>query len=169
MVGTSIWELLITETIAALIGIFVGTLLALAVDRSNEHRHQQRRARVILRSLTQELNENFSTLQSVRGAYLTSPFGKSFYINTVAWETALSGGELADLVGDDLADSLSSQYARLIRIRYYVDLLTRLWLAPTDIAGYEDIRRGFIQTILDSLTQTINNHAPLMDSLNHAP
>jgi type II secretory pathway pseudopilin PulG len=141
MAGASIWELLITETIAALIGIFVGTLLALAVDRSNEHRHQQRRARVILRALTQELNENV---------------------------TALSGGELADLVGDDLADSLSSQYALLIRIRYYVDLLTRLWLAPTDIAGYEEIRRGFIQTIVDSLTQTINNNGPLIDSLHQA-
>lgn len=168
MASASVWELLLTETISALIGIFVGTLLALAVDRSNEHRRQRRRARVIVRSLSQELTEDFNTLQSVRVAYLTTPFGKSFYINTVAWETALSGGELADLMGDDLADLLANQYARLIRIRYYVDLLTRLWLAPTEIPGYEDIRRGFTQTILDSLTETINHHGPLMDSLNRA-
>jgi K+-sensing histidine kinase KdpD len=57
---------IIAETIATLLGIFVGTLAALATDRYNERRKKQRRARVILRSLSQELNENYDTLRSVK-------------------------------------------------------------------------------------------------------
>jgi hypothetical protein len=38
-----------------------------------------------------------------------------------------------------LTDVISSQYALLVRIRYYVDLLTRLWFAPAEIQGYEEI------------------------------
>ncbi len=157
---------LIVETIAALIGIFIGTLAALAVERNNERRRNRRRAKIILRSLAQELNENYTTLQTVKSAYLVTPFGKSFYVNTVAWETALYTGDLPDIIGDDLTDSLSDQYALLVRIRYYVDLLTRLWFAPTDIPGYEDIRQGFNQAILEAMTRAINNHDPLMDRIS---
>jgi seryl-tRNA(Sec) selenium transferase len=157
---------LFTETIAALIGIFVGTLAALAVDRGRERRRKDKRAKVILRSLAQELNENHNTLQSVRSAYIATPFGKSFYVNTVAWETAMYSGDLPDILGDDLTDALTDQYALLVRIRYYVDLLTRLWFAPTSIAGYEEIRRGFNTAIIETMNHAINNHDPLMSRIS---
>lgn len=167
MVDT-IFERLIIETIAALIGIFVGTLLALAVERSTERRRNRKRARVILHSLVQELNENFTTLQSVRSAYVANPFGKSFYVNTVAWETAVQGGDLPDIIGDALTDSLSDQYSLLVRIRYYVDLLTRLWFSPDTIPGYVDKQRGFNLAIVEAMTKAINSHEPLMDRINRA-
>lgn len=157
---------LIVETTAVLIGIFVGTLAALAVDRANERNRKRRRAKVILRSLAQELNENHNTFLTVKSAYLTTPFGKSFYVNTVAWETAMYTGDLPSIIGDDLTDSLSDQYALLVRVRYYVDLLTRLWFAPTNIVGYEDIRRGLNQAIIETMNRAINAHEPLMDRIS---
>lgn len=43
------FENAIAETVASLVGIFVGTLLALAVDRNNERRRKRQRAKIILR------------------------------------------------------------------------------------------------------------------------
>jgi hypothetical protein len=149
---------IVTETIATLLGIFVGTLAALATDRYNERRRNRRRARTVLRSLLQELNENYTTLQAVKPFYQKNPWGKSFYISTVAWETALSSGDLPEIIGFGLTDALSTQYALLVRIRYYVDLLTRLWFAPSEIQGYEDIRQGFRRAIIEAMNKAINNH-----------
>ena len=153
---------IVVELITSLVGIFFGMLAALAVDRYNEQRRRRLRAKIILKSLSQELNENFNTLQQVRSAYVTTPFGKSFYVNTVAWETAVASGELPAIIGDDLTDSISDQYALLVRIRYYVDLLTRLWFAPANITGYEEIRHGFNQQIVEAMNKAINRHEPLL-------
>lgn len=150
------------ETLATLIGIFVGTLAALVTDRRNERRRLQRRARVVLKSLTHELEENFKTVQKVKPAYVSTLWGKSFYISTVAWETAMAGGDLAGTIGFELTDLLSAQYALYVRVRYYVDLLTRLWFAPTDISGYEEIRRGFNRAIVEGMSQIIHQHSTVM-------
>lgn len=156
------------ETLATLIGIFVGTLAALATDRYNERRRNRRRARVLLRSLAQELTENFNTLQSVRSFYQREPWGKSFYVSTIAWETALSSGDLPEIIGFGVADTISAQYALLVRIRYYVDLLTRLWFAPAEIPGYKEIQQGFRRAILESLNQALNNHPEVMRAIKNA-
>jgi hypothetical protein len=152
----------LTEVLATLLGIFVGTLAALATDRYNERRRNRRRAKIILRSLAQELNENNSTLKAAKPAYKSKPWGKSFYISTIAWETALSSGDLPDIIGFELTDVMSAQYALLVRIRYYVDLLTRLWFAPSQIAGYEEIQHGFRRAILETMNKAINNHPDVM-------
>ena len=149
---------LIADTITTLIGIFVGTLAAIAADRYNQRRRKRRRAKIILRSLFRELNENHSTLRSVKLAYQKTAWGKSFYISTIAWETALSSGDLPDIIGFELTDVISAQYALLVRIRYYVDLLTRLWMAPAEIPGYEEIRRGFHRAIVEAMNKAINLH-----------
>jgi hypothetical protein len=156
---------IIAETIATLVGIFVGTLAALATDRYNERRKKRRRARVILRSLSQELNENYDTLRSVKSTYQRTPWGKSFYISTIAWETALSSGDLPDVIGFALTDTISAQYALLVRIRYYVDLLTRLWFAPTEIQGYEEIQHGFNRAIVETMNKAINHHPEVMGQI----
>ena len=101
----------LTEVLATLLGIFVGTLAALATDRYNERRRNRRRARIILRSLAQELNENNSTLKTAKPAYKSKPWGKSFYISTIAWETALSSGDLPDIIGFELTPLGDSEEA----------------------------------------------------------
>ncbi|MCX7681988.1 MAG: hypothetical protein N2508_08525 [Anaerolineae bacterium] len=156
------------ETLATLIGIFVGTLAALATDRYNEQRRNRRRARIILRSLAQELTENFNTLQAVRPVYQSKPWGKSFYISTIAWETALSSGDLPEIIGFGVTDIISAQYALLVRIRYYVDLLTRLWFAPAEIPGHDEIQQGFRRAILESLNKAINNHPDVIHAIQSA-
>lgn len=153
---------LLVDVIGTLIGIFVGTLAALATDRYNERRRNRRRAQIILRSLAQELNENYTTLQSVKPIYQSKPWGKSFYISTIAWETALSSGDLPDIIGFGLTDVISNQYALLVRVRYYVDLLTRLWFAPTEIPGYEEIRQGFRRAIVETMSQAMDNHSEVL-------
>lgn len=156
---------ILVELITSLVGIFFGMLAALAVDRYNEQRRRRLRARIILRSLTQELTENFTTLHSVRSAYVANPFGKSFYVNTVAWETAVASGELPAIIGDHLTDSISDQYSLFVRIRYYVDLLTRLWFAPESIPGYAEKQRGFNQAIIEAMNKAVNSHEPLMNMI----
>ncbi len=153
---------ILVDVVGSLIGIFVGTLAALATDRYNERRKNRQRAKIILRSLAQELNENYETLRAVKPAYQSKPWGKSFYVSTIAWETALSSGDLPDIIGFGLADVISAQYALLVRIRYYVNLLTQLWFAPTEIQGYEDIRKGFRQVIVKTINQAMSNHAEVM-------
>lgn len=155
----------LTEMIAGLVGIFVGTLAALAVERYKEHRRNRRRARTVLRALAQELEENQRTLQSVRPAYTQTSFGKSFYLGTIAWETALAGGDLSAIIGVELADTIAAHYALLVRIRYYVDLLTRLWFAPADIPGYDDIRGGFHRSILETMAQALGSYPRLQGTI----
>lgn len=158
----------LSEMIAGLVGIFVGTLAALAVERFKERRQNRRRAHTILRALAQELEEDHRTLQSVRPAYSQTAFGKSFYLGTIAWETALAGGDLPAIIGVELADAIAAQYALLVRIRYYVDLLTRLWFAPADIPGYDDIRGGFHRSILEALAQALGSYPQLQGTIERA-
>lgn len=159
---------IIAETVATLVGIFVGTLAALATERRNERRRKRRRAKVVLRSLSQELSDSYHALQAVKPAYLRTPWGQSFYLSTTAWETAMSGGDLPDIIGFELTDLISAHYALLVRIRYYVDLLTQLWLAPADIQGYEEIRRGFHRAILEAMNQAINRHPDVVKQIKKA-
>jgi len=154
-----------SDVVASLVGIFIGTLLALYIDRRNAHRRLRRRSKVVLRSLALELNEDYQTIKDAKAAYLKNPWGKSFYLSTVAWETALAGGDLPAVIGFEMADTISAQYALYIRIRYYVDLLTQLWFAPSDVAGYDQIRRGFNQAIVAAMTRAIGQHAAVMSRI----
>jgi len=115
-----------------------------------------------LRSISQELDENYATLRAARPAYKSKDWGKSFYISTIAWETDLYSGDLPDIIGFELMDVISAQYALLVRTRYYVGLLTQLWFAPSEIQGYEDIRKGFHQNILTTMSQATSNHPDVM-------
>ncbi|MCP5095978.1 MAG: hypothetical protein GY943_10530 [Chloroflexi bacterium] len=151
-----------------LVSIMVGTLAALALDRRNERRHQQKRANVVLRSLAQELSENQKTLQSVRPAFQKTAWGRSFYLSTTAWETAVSQSDLPDVIGYKLTDAISDQYAQMVKAQYYVDLLTNLWMSSDQIPGYTDIRKGFHRAILKSMTQAINQHKQVMNKIEYA-
>ena len=149
---------LFIQTFTTLIGILVGSLAALTIDRRNEQRRQRKRAQIILRSLQKELHDNYRVLQKARPAYRKTPFGRSFYVNTVAWETAVSSGDLPDIIGVHLTDVIGEQYASLMRVRYYLDLLTSLWFAPPDIPGYEEKRKGFHIAIGKAMDEAITRH-----------
>jgi hypothetical protein len=139
------------QTIASLVGVFVGALAALAADRRGRHHRQRQRARTLLRILGQELTENHETLQAVKSAYGSTSWGKSFYLSTISWENALASGDLHEILGYELSDHLAVQYGWLARIRYYVDLMTRLWFAPQGIAAYQEIQRGFREAIVAAM------------------
>src|SRR5262245_28150883 len=139
--GDGILDDIATQSIASLVGVFVGALAALATNRHAIRKRHRQRARTLLRILSQELTENYQTLQSVKSAYESTSWGKSFYLSTISWETALSSGDLPEILGYELSDHLAVQYGWLARIRYYVDLMTRLWFAPQGIAAYQDIQR----------------------------
>jgi len=156
---------ILAELLASVVGIFIGTLLALFLDRYNERRRLRQRSKVVLRSLSQESSENYQTIKNAKAAYFKNPWGKSFYLSTVAWETALGGGDLPAVIGFELTDAISAQYALYTRIRYYVDLLTQLWFAPSDVAGYDQIRRGFNRAIVDAMSKAIGRQAALMGQI----
>ncbi len=147
---------------ADLIGVFAGAMAALATDRRNAIRVKRKRAETLLRILTKELNENYEALRAVKTAYETTPWGKSCYVSTIAWETALAGGDLQEILGYELSDRLAVQYGWLARIRYYIDLLTQLWFAPRDISGYSDIQHGFRQNIMAAMEEAFTGHEELM-------
>lgn len=156
------------EFIAPLVGVFVGTLLALWIDHRNAQQNRAHRARILLESLQKELELNHDTIKRMRPAYQREPWGKSFYVETIAWETAVASGNVADLLGQTMANELSKQYGRFVRMRYYVDLLTRLWFAPDTIDGAEEMRRGFHDNILRTMTEVVNHHQVVMAMIHES-
>lgn len=144
-------ENLIMELVVTLTGIFLGTLAAFGVDRFSERQKKRKMAQIILHSLKKELAENHSIIRAVMDEYVHTPWGKSFYLSTISWETALASGDLPDIIGFELTDAISIQYSLFYRTRYYVDLLTKLWFAPDTIPGYANKREGFNTAILESL------------------
>lgn len=114
------------EFAAPLVGVFVGTLVALWLDRHNENRRKQLRAEVLLKSLLNEIQENNRVIKQIKPAFQREKWGKTFYLSTNAWDTAVAGGDLADVIGVEVANQLSLHYGRFQKITYYVDLLTRL-------------------------------------------
>ena len=154
-------QAILVNTVATLIGVFVGALAALATDRHNTRVRKHSRARTLARIQAKELNENYEVLQAARPAYAATPWGKSFYLSTSAWDSALASGDLPEILGYELADRLSAQYGWLARIRYHVDLMTRLWMSPKEITGYEEIRTGFRQAILSAMDEALKGHEEL--------
>lgn len=146
------------EMIATLIGVVVGGLGALYIERKRELSSVRKRARIILHNLYGELEDNFYALKNAKPAYEETPYGKSFYISTIAWETATTGGDLPDIIGFELADIIETQYSILLRLGYYVNLMTQIWFAPDSIVGKKDMQEGFRKHIINGLQEGIEHH-----------
>ena len=146
------------EMIATLIGVIVGGVGALYLDSRRELANKRKRARIILHNIFGELEDNFFALENARDAYENTTYGKSFYISSIAWETATTGGELPDIIGHELADVIENQYSILLSLRYYVNLMTQLWFAPDSIVGKTDMQNGFRGHILNGLQEAIEYH-----------
>jgi hypothetical protein len=146
------------ELIATLIGVAVGGTLAFASENIRERRLMNRKAFLVLRSLAREMRDNYKVMVDVLPHYETTPYGKSFFLNTSVWETALSSEHLPEVIGFALADTIAYHYGILDRLRYYGDLLIKVWLTTDEVEGYPAIRAGFREIIIDSLQQAIANH-----------
>lgn len=136
----------------------MGGTLAFTSEHLRERHRRQRQAFLVLRSLAREMRDNYQVMSNVLPHYEQTPYGKSFFLNTSVWDTALSSEQLPEVIGFSLADTIAYHYGILERLRYYGDLLIRVWLTSEDVDGYANIRSGFRQIIIDSLEQAIENH-----------
>ena len=146
------------EMIATLIGVVVGGVGALYINRKQEQSTKKKRAQIILYNIFGELEDNFIAMEKTKPAYENTPFGKSFYIKTIAWKTATAGGDLPDIIGFELADIIENQYSILQNLGYYVGLMTQLWFAPDSIVGKKDMQEGFRKHIINGLQEAIEYH-----------
>ena len=153
------------EMIATLIGVVVGGVGALYINRKQEQSTKKKRAKIILYNIFGELEDNFIAMRKAKPAYEDTPFGKSFYIKTIAWQTATTGGDLPDIIGFELADTIENQYSILQNLGYYVDLMTQLWFAPDSIEGKKDMREGFRRHIINGLQEAINYHPHVIQKI----
>jgi len=152
----------IPELIATLVGVSLGFIVALAAERARERSRRNKQAVIILHSLSQELRQNYDVMTSILPHFKSTPFGKSYFINTTAWDTALSTDELPEIIGFTLADTIAAHYGILSKLRHYGDLLVRVWLAPDEITGHADIQAGFRHIIVQSMETAIDNHPQVM-------
>jgi len=155
----------IPELIATLVGVSLGFIVAFAAERARERGRRNKQAVIILHSLSQELRGNYDVMTQILPHFKSTPFGKSFFINTTAWETALSTDELPDIIGFTLADTIAAHYGILSKLRHYGDLLVHVWLAPDDIAGYSEIQAGFRRIIIESLETAIASHPRVLERI----
>lgn len=156
------------EMIATLIGVIVGGVGALYIDSRRELTNKKKRAEIILHDIYGELEDNFAALQSAKPAYENTSFGKSFYISTIAWETSTTGGDLPDIIGIELADIIENQYSILLRLVYYVNLMTQLWFAPDSIEGKKEMQDGFRKHIINGLEEAIAYHPFVIRNISDA-
>jgi hypothetical protein len=101
-------------------------------------------------------------------SYLYTDYGKSFYLGSIAWDTATSSGDLADILGIELADTIENQYRIFFRVRYYVDLMTQLWFAPVEIDGRAEIQEGFKNHIVTNLQQAGEHFSEVQLAIDEA-
>ena len=155
----------IPELIATVVGVTLGGFFAFAAERHRERGRRNKLAVTVLRSVSQELRTNYDVTTSVLPHFQTTTFGKSYFLYTSVWDTVLSTDELADIIGYRLADIIAAHYGLLAKLRYYGDLLVHVWLAPSNIEGYSEIRAGFRKIIVQTLTVTIENHPRVMEQI----
>ena len=159
------WELL-PELIATLVGVVVGTFVAIRIDRVAAHHKKLQRKQITLLNIKQELEQNYTTVSSVLDDYKNTPYGKGIYVSTIAWETSVTHGDLQEIIGSKLSDVIENQYSRLLSLRYYVDLLTTLWFSPKDIDGYQEIRREFRRKIITIIEDLMNSQDAIISDIN---
>ena len=141
------------EMIATIVGVALGGMGALYNGRRQVNEVKQKRAKIFLKNLESEIAENMQVIDLALHTYLDTEYGKSFYLGSIAWDTATTSGDLADILGIELADTIESQYRIFFRVRYYVDLMTQLWFAPVEIDGRAEIQEGFKNHIVTNLKQ----------------
>ena len=77
-------------------------------------------------------------------------------------------GHLADVLGIELADKIENQYRIFFRLSYYMDLMTQLWFAPTEIDGRSEIQEGFRNHIISNLQQAMETYPAVQAAIVEA-
>ncbi|MBT3462702.1 MAG: hypothetical protein HOM69_08175 [Gammaproteobacteria bacterium] len=156
------------EMIATIVGVALGGMGALYNGRRQVNEVKQKRAKIFLKNLESEIAENMQVIDLALHTYLDTEYGKSFYLGSIAWDTATTSGDLADILGIELADTIESQYRIFFRVRYYVDLMTQLWFAPVEIDGRAEIQEGFKNHIVTNLKQAGEHFAEVQLAIDEA-
>ena len=156
------------EMIATIVGVALGGMGALYNSRRQVNDVKQKRAKIFLKNLESEIAENMQVVNLALNSYLYTDYGKSFYLGSIAWDTATSSGDLADILGIELADTIENQYRIYFRVRYYVDLMTQLWFAPVEIDGRAEIQEGFKNHIVTNLQQAGEHFSEVQLAIDEA-
>lgn len=154
------------ELIATLVGVAVGGTLAFAAENFRQRLTRHRQAYILLRSLARELHGNHEVIERALPHFRNTPFGKSFFLTTAAWETALSTEELPNIIGFRLADLISNHYGILARLRHYGDLMVSVWLTPEKVDGYENIQAGFRRIIIEAMEQVLEDYPVVIQAID---
>ena len=156
------------EMIATIVGVGLGGMGALYNSRRQVNQVKEKRAKIFLKNLESEIAENIQVVNLALHSYLYTDYGKSFYLGSIAWDTATASGDLADILGIDLADTIENQYRIFFRLRYYVNLMTQLWFAPTEIDGRAEIQEGFKNRIITNLKQAAEHFSEVQVAIDEA-
>jgi hypothetical protein len=156
---------ILPEMIATIVGVGIGGMGALYNSRRRNSVFKLHRAKILLENLEQELCANMAVIDDAKKAYQNNHYGKSFYLNSNAWDTATGGGDLALVLGVELADAIEKQYGIYFRLRYYVDLMTQLWFASTEIDGRQEIEDGLRAHVLSDLDLCILGYPAVLDAI----
>lgn len=156
------------EMIATIVGVALGGMGAVYSSRRQVKEIKRKRAKIFLKNLESEIAENMQVIEVAYQTYTSSDHGRSFFLGSIAWDTATVRGDLADVLGLELADSIENQYRIFFRIRYYVDLMTQLWFAPVEIDGRPEIQEGFKNHIIKNLNQAREHFSEVQAAIDEA-
>ena len=156
------------EMIATIVGVALGGMGAIYSSRRQLKAVKKKRAEIFLKNLESEIAENMQVIELAYQTYISSDHGKSFFLGSIAWDTATVTGDLEDVLGLDLADSIENQYRIFFRLRYYVDLMTQLWFAPVEIDGRAEIQEGFKTHIINNLNQAREHFSEVQSAIDKA-
>jgi hypothetical protein len=148
------------EMIATTVGVALGGMGAIYSSRRQLKAVKKKRAEIFLKNLESEIAENMQVIELAYQTYISSDHGKSFFLGSIAWDTATVTG--------DLADSIENQYRIFFRLRYYVDLMTQLWFAPVEIDGRAEIQEGFKIHIINNLNQAREHFSEVQSAIDKA-
>jgi hypothetical protein len=148
------------EMIATIVGVALGGMGAIYSSRRQLKAIKKKRAEIFLKNLESEIAENMQVIELAYQTYISSDHGKSFFLGSIAWDTATVTG--------DLADSIENQYRIFFRLRYYVDLMTQLWFAPVEIDGRAEIQEGFKIHIINNLNQAREHFSEVQSAIDKA-
>ena len=146
------------EMIATIIGVALGGMGALYNSRRQFNEIKRQRARIFLKNLESEIKENMQLVELALQNYLEVDHGRSFFLGSIAWDTATIKGDLVDVLGIELADKTENQYRIFLRLSYYMDLMTQLWFGPTEIDDRSEIQGGFRIHVISILQQAMKTY-----------
>ena len=149
------------DLIATLVGVAIGGIGALFANRRSELFRKRKRKQILLRNISQELTDSYNAMRTALPVY-EAKGGVSFYISTIAWETAVASGDLPEIIGFELADAIENQYSIYFHLRYYLGEFSKTLHNPASNDQIEALKQVYREAIIKGLNAAINHHADVM-------